>query len=72
MTSRVARACVARSSCILKRNDMFLFVCLFVCSELIEELARTTDLKFGLHVEHAVTMNKTKDLSDISTNFRER
>ena len=46
-----------------------LFVCLFVCPELIEELARATDLKFGMHVEHVVSRNKTKDLSDISTNF---
>ena len=43
--------------------------CLFVCSELIEELAGATDLKFGIHVEHVVSRNKTKDLSDISTNF---
>ena len=43
--------------------------CLFVCPELIEELARATDLKFGLNVEHVVSRNKTKDLSDIPTNF---
>ena len=48
---------------------MILFVCLFVCSELIEELTRATDLKFGMHVEHVVSRNKTKDLSDISTNL---
>ena len=48
---------------------IFLFVCLFVCSELIEELAGATDLKFGMHVEHVVSRNKTRDLSDISTNF---
>ena len=47
----------------------FLFVCLFVCSELIEELAGATDLKFGMHMEHVVFRNKTKDLSDIFTNF---
>ena len=47
---------------------IFLFVfCLFVCPELIEELTRATDLKFGMHVEHVVSRNKTKDLSDIST-----
>ena len=45
---------------------------LFVCSELIEELAGATDLKFGIRVEHVVSRNKTKDLSDISTNFWER
>ena len=44
-----------------------LFFRLFVCSELIEELSRATDLKFGIHVEHVVSRNKTKDLSDIST-----
>ena len=42
---------------------------LFVCSELIEELAGNTDLKFGMHVEDVVSRNKTKDLSDITTNF---
>ena len=36
---------------------------------LIEELAGATDLKSGIHVEHVVSRNKTKDLSDISTNF---
>ena len=46
-----------------------LFVCLFVCPELIEELAGATYLKFGMHVKHVVSRNKTKDLSDISTNF---
>ena len=49
-----------------------IFVCLFVCSELIEELARATDLKFGMIMEDVVTMNKTKDLSVISTTFGER
>ena len=29
--------------------------CLFVCPELIEELAIATDLKFGMYVEHVVT-----------------
>ena len=43
--------------------------CLFVCSDMIEELAGATDLKFGIHVEHTVSRNKTKDLSDISINF---
>ena len=28
-----------------------IFVCLFVCSGLIEELIRATDLKFGMRVE---------------------
>ena len=46
---------------------IFLFV-LFV-QELIEELAGAADFKFGIHVEHIVSRNKTKDLSDISTNF---
>ena len=55
-----------RVSCILKLNDFF---CLFVCPELIEELAGATDLKFGMLVEHVVSRNKIKDLSDISTNF---
>ena len=42
----------------------------FFCKsvELIEELNRATDLKF-VHVEHIVSRNKTKDLSDISTNL---
>ena len=31
-----------------------LFLCLFVCVELIEELARATDLKFGMRVEDIV------------------
>ena len=31
---------------------------LFVCAELIGELARATDLKFGLRVEHVVATNK--------------
>ena len=48
---------------------MILFVCLFVCSELIEGLAGATDLKFGMHVKYVVSRNKTKDKSDISTNF---
>ena len=46
-----------------------IFVCLFVCPELIEELAGAIDLKFGKNVENVVSRNKTKDLSDISTNF---
>ena len=41
---------------------IFLFVCLFVClvgcAELIEELARATELKFGIRVEHVVATNK--------------
>ena len=41
---------------ILKLND-FCF-CLFVCSELIEELVRATYLKFGIRVEHVVATNK--------------
>ena len=41
---------------------------LFVCAELIEELARATDLKFGMAVD-VVARNKLSDLSDISTNF---
>ena len=42
--------------CILciKINDF----CLFVCSVLIEELVRATDLKFGMCVEHVVSRNK--------------
>ena len=35
-----------------------LFVCLFGCAELIEELARATDLKFGMRVEDVVATNK--------------
>ena len=62
--------CPVFRSYILKLNDFVcLFVCLFVCPELIEELAGATGLKFGMHVEHVVSRNKTKDLSDISTNF---
>ena len=49
-----------------------MILCLSVCPELIEELAGATDLKFGMNVEHVVSRNKTKDLSDISTNFWER
>ena len=45
---------------------------MFVCPELIEELTGATNLKFGMHVEHVVSRSKIKDLSDISTNFRER
>ena len=44
-------------SYILKLND-FLFVCLFGCAELFEELARATDLKFGIRVEQVVVTNK--------------
>ena len=43
--------------------------CMFVCPELIEELAEATYLKLGMHVEHVVSRKKSKDLSDISTNF---
>ena len=50
---------------ILKLNDPFLFA----CPELIEELAGATDLKFGMRVENVVTRNKTRSISDISTNF---
>ena len=57
-----------RLSYILELNDLF-FVCLFVCLELIEKLARATDLKFGMRVEHVVATNKFQDQSDISTNF---
>ena len=32
--------------------------CLFVCSELIKELARATDLKFGMRVEDVVARHK--------------
>ena len=33
--------------------------CLFVClSELIEELVRATDLKFGMRVEYILSRNK--------------
>ena len=56
---------------ILYIKTHFFFVCLFVCPELIEELAGATDLKFGKCVEDAVTRNKTKVLSDISTDFWE-
>ena len=31
---------------------------LFLCVGLIEELARATDLKFGIRVEHVVVTNK--------------
>ena len=48
---------------------MIFCFCLFVCPELIEELTRATELKFGMLVEHVVSRNKTQDLSDISTNF---
>ena len=41
-------------SYVLKLNDF----CLFVCAELIEELARATDLKFGMRVEDVVATNK--------------
>ena len=37
---------------------IFLFVYLFICAELIEELARATDLKFGMRVESVVATNK--------------
>ena len=37
---------------------LFVFVCLFVCSELIEELVRATDLKFGMEVGNTVSRNK--------------
>ena len=42
-------------SYILNHKDFF---CLFVCSELIEELVRATDLKFGRGVETSVSRNK--------------
>ena len=41
-------------SYILKLNDFFFF-CL---SELIEELVRATDLKFGMRVEYVLSRNK--------------
>ena len=41
-----------------------IFFSFFVCPELIEELAGATDLKFGMHVDHVVSRNKTKDLSE--------
>ena len=44
-------------SYILKLNDFFFF-CLFGCAELIEELARATDLKFGMRVKHVAATNK--------------
>ena len=31
---------------------------LFICAELIEELARATDLKFGMRVEDVVATNQ--------------
>ena len=33
-------------------------VCLFVCAELIEELARATDFEPGIRMEHVVATNK--------------
>ena len=57
------RAALRLVSYILKLNDL-----LFVCPELIEELAGVTELKFGMHVEHVLSRNMRKDLSDISTN----
>ena len=46
-------------SYILKLNDFLFCVCSFViCAELIEELARATDLKFGMRVEDVVATNK--------------
>ena len=48
---------------------VFFFICLFVCTKLIVELSGATGLKFGMHVEHIVYRNKTKDMSNISTNF---
>ena len=38
-------------SYILKLNDFFFFFCL---SELIKELVRATDLKFGMRVEYYI------------------
>ena len=52
---------ITRLSYILKLNDFFcffFFVFLFICAELIEELARATDLKFGIRVEHVAATNK--------------
>ena len=37
---------------------LFVFVCLLVCAELIEELAGATDLKFGMRVDGIVARNK--------------
>ena len=48
-------------SYILKLNDFIVFVFLFVCPECYR-------LEIGMHVEHVVSRNKTKDLSNISTN----
>ena len=59
----VSRAAACNNNLIYK-NSMILFV----CAELIEELARATDLKFGMAVD-VVARNKLSDLSDISTNF---
>ena len=42
---------------ILKLNE-FIVCLLFVCAELIEELARATELKFGMRVEDVVARNK--------------
>ena len=42
-----------RISYILKLNDFFFFL-----SELIEELVRATDLKFGMRVEYILSRNK--------------
>ena len=39
-----------------KNSMIFLFVCLL--SELIEELVRSTDLKFGMRVEYILSRNK--------------
>ena len=41
-------------SYILKLNDF----CFFCLSELIEELVRATDLKFGMRVEYVLSRNK--------------
>ena len=35
-----------------------IFVCLFVCAELIEELDRVIDLKFSMRVKDVVVRNK--------------
>ena len=44
---------ISTVSYILKLNDFF-----FCLSELIEELARATDLKFGMRVEYVLSRNK--------------
>ena len=49
-----------KQSYILNHND--LFVCLFVCSELIEELVRATDLKFGMEMGNTVSRKTSSNI----------